>query len=123
VFFARGAERVLACGGRAWNGVVEADAIARMLEDAGVPGARIVRERASRDTYENACNAAELLPDRREVILVTCTWHLRRATMLFERAGIAVVEGIGAVPEGATRLEHAYWRARERVAAWKDRRR
>jgi uncharacterized SAM-binding protein YcdF (DUF218 family) len=122
-FFARRAEVVMACGGRAWDGVVEADAIAELLQGCGVPANAIVRERVSLDTYENACNAAQLLKDRRDVILVTCSWHLRRATMLFEKAGLRVVEGVGAEPEGAGILARVYWRARERVAGWKDGRR
>jgi uncharacterized SAM-binding protein YcdF (DUF218 family) len=122
-FFARRAEIVMACGGRAWDGVVEADAIADVLEGCGVPKDAIVRERISLDTYENACNAAQLLKGQRDVIVVTCSWHLRRATMLFEKAGLRVVEGVGAEPEGAGMAARIYWRARERVAGWKDRRR
>jgi uncharacterized SAM-binding protein YcdF (DUF218 family) len=122
-FFERSADVVIACGGRAWDGIVEADAIADVLLGSGVPAAAIVRERLSLDTYENACNAAQLLRDQRDVIVVTCSWHLRRATMLFEKAGLNVVSGVGAEPEGAGLFSRIYWHARERVAGWKDRRR
>jgi uncharacterized SAM-binding protein YcdF (DUF218 family) len=122
-FFARRAPVVVACGGLEWAGTVEADAIARILGDGGVPPSRIALERRSRDTRENATEAARLLAERgiSEVVLVTCSWHIRRATKLFEQAGLHVVDGIGVEPEAATWLDRIYWAARERVATAKDR--
>jgi uncharacterized SAM-binding protein YcdF (DUF218 family) len=122
-FFAKGAPVVVACGGLEWAGTVEADAIARILGEGGVPVARIALDRRSRDTRENASEAARLLAERglSEVVLVTCSWHLRRATGLFEEAGLVVVDGIGVEPVAATWLDRLYWAARERVAAAKDR--
>src|SRR5690606_18964589 len=81
---------VVACGGLAWGGRVEADEIARILRDGGVPEQAVVRERSSRDTWENARHAAALLGPMgvRKVVLVTCAWHLPRARRLFERAGL-----------------------------------
>jgi len=116
------AQLVLTCGGRSWDGRVEADELARMLVDGGVPVEAIVRERASLDTHENAMNAARILSARglREVVVVTCSWHLPRATKLFERAGLRVVEGVGAPPPEPTLLQRAWWTARERVSLWKD---
>lgn len=122
VFVARQASLVVACGGRHWNGRVEADELARMLEDGGVPRAAILRERASLDTHGNATHAARLLSARGagEVVVVTCSWHLPRATKLFQRAGLRVVEGVGAPPPAPTLLSRAWWAARERVSLWKD---
>ncbi|MBX3222791.1 MAG: YdcF family protein [Labilithrix sp.] len=122
VFVARGARLVVACGGRDWNGRVEADELARMLEDGGVPRDAILRERVSRDTFENAVEAARLLTERglREVVVVTCSWHLPRAKKLFERAGLGVVDGVGAPPPHATLIARGWWTARERVSLWKD---
>lgn len=112
---------MVACGGVAWNGRVEADELARMLEDGGVPATAIVRERASRDTRGNARHAAELLRARgvEDVIVVTCSWHLPRATRLFERAGLRVVAGIGAPPPNPTLAKRLWWAARERLSTWK----
>ena len=120
----RGAELVVACGGRAWGGRVEADELARLLEEEGVPNDAILRERSSLDTLENAVFAAALLRRReiREVALVTCAWHLPRASSLFRRAGLEV-EGIGVEPPQATLLQRAYWAAREKVTSLKDARR
>jgi len=121
-FVSRRALLVVACGGREWDGRVEADELARMLVDGGVPGDAIVRERASRDTHENATHAARILAARglNEVVVVTCSWHLPRATTLFARAGLRVVDGVGAPPPEPTLLQRAWWTARERVSLWKD---
>lgn len=116
---------VVACGGRAWEGVVEADAIARGLEAAGVPAGAIVRERCSLDTRDNARFAAALLARRGtfRVSLVTCAWHLARAEGLFRAAGLEVEAGRG-VPRPATgRVAATLLRAREAVSTWKDARR
>ena len=96
-----------------------------MLEEGGVPQTAIVRERASLDTHENAINAARLLVERgvRDVVVVTCSWHLPRATKLFERAGLHVIEGVGAPPPNPSLLARVWWTARERVSTWKDLRR
>jgi uncharacterized SAM-binding protein YcdF (DUF218 family) len=93
-----------------------------MLTDGGVPAEAILRERTSLDTSENATYAARLLSERgiRDVVIVTCTWHLPRATRLFERAGLRVVQGIGAPPPNPTLLARAWWRARETVSSLKD---
>ena len=122
VYRERGASLVIACGGRAWDGVLEADDLARMLVEAGVPDAAILRETSSVDTHENATGANALLVERgiRDVVVVTCSWHVPRATMLFDRAGLNVIAGVGAEPPHPTLLDRLYWRARERVSLWKD---
>jgi uncharacterized SAM-binding protein YcdF (DUF218 family) len=121
---ARGADLAVACGGRAWNGLVEADAMARALALAGVPEAAIVRERCSFDTRDNARFTAALLARRglRRVLLVTCAWHLPRAERLFRRAGLEV-EGVGVAPPSSSPRQRAYWRVRETLSSWHDARR
>lgn len=114
---------VVTCGGPV-HGAVEADELARLLIEDGVPDDRIVRERTSRDTRENARNAARLLRDlgpraHEEVIVVTCSWHLPRATRLFERAGLRV-SGVGVPPPNPTLLQRVFWAGRERISMGKD---
>ena len=124
VYARRGASLVVACGGRAWDGLVEADALARMLRDGGVPPDAIVRERCSLDTRDNARFAAAMLARRGidRVLLVTCTWHLPRAERAFRAAGLEV-EGIGVDPPEPSLFQRLYWRQRERLSSWNDARR
>lgn len=111
---------VVASGGRAWGGVVEADALAAELVRRGVPPEAILHERRSLSTLDNARFTAEALGRRgvRLVCVVTCAWHLPRAVVAFERTGLAVV-GLGA-PEGVAPVPRRIWRwGRERVlSAW-----
>ena len=84
---------VLTCGGKAWSGVREADALADFLIAAGVPEAALEREVWSHSTRENAHFAAKLLLPRglRRIGLVTCDWHMPRALRCFEGAGFEPV--------------------------------
>ncbi len=93
-----------------------------MLHEAGVPEEVVIRERRSRDTQENAIYAARLLRERgiTDVVIVSCTWHVPRARRLFARAGLNVVDAVGAKPPNPTWFRRTYWAARERVAAVKD---
>jgi uncharacterized SAM-binding protein YcdF (DUF218 family) len=121
---ARGGTLAVACGGRSWEGVVEADELARRLIAGGVPEESVVRERCSLDTRDNARFAAALLRRRglSRVVLVTCSWHLPRAERAFRAAGLEV-EGVGAPPPSSTFLERLYRRERERLSSWNDARR
>ena len=123
-FRARGANLAVACGGRAWRGLVEADAIAEGLVAQGVPAASVVRERCSLDTRDNARFTAALLARRglADVLVVTCSWHLPRAERLFRLAGLRV-EGLGVDPPGPSLRRRAYWEVRERLSSWNDARR
>lgn len=122
---------VLACGGTRWDGVVEADALADLLQQHGVPTEKIVKERGSENTYENAVEAARILTDKPvgqgesraghpAVVLVTCSWHLRRARILFERAGLTVRRGLGVPPPSPSLFDRVWWYGREQVSMWRD---
>ncbi len=114
---------VVVAGGRAWpvarSRRVEADAIAEELVRAGVDEALIVRERGSTTTRENARYATELVVTRgiSRVVLVTCSWHMARATAHFRSEGLDVA-AYAADPGAAGLPTRAYRRVRERVA-WK----
>lgn len=109
---------IVASGGRVWDGVVEADAMAEALEAEGVHARAILRERCSFSTRENARYTADILTRRgtADVIVVTCTWHLPRAERAFAKRGLRV-EGIG-VPAPVDRVRSTYYETRERIALW-----
>jgi uncharacterized SAM-binding protein YcdF (DUF218 family) len=112
---------VVASGGRAWGGLVEADGLARELTRRGVPDERIVRERLSLSTRENARYTGEALRTRglARVVIVTCTWHVPRAAALFRREGLEVAAR--GAPDPRASLTARVWRwGRERVAAHLD---
>lgn len=70
----------------------EAEAIAAMLEELGVPASAVVRENGSANTYQNCANSKRLLDARgaREVLLVTSAVHMRRAVATCRSAGIVL---------------------------------
>jgi uncharacterized SAM-binding protein YcdF (DUF218 family) len=103
-------------GGESTPGVVEADVMATRAEEEGVPARAILRERASRDTIENARMSVALLRARLQrsprVLLVTSDYHLDRAARLVVCAG-AAVEASAADP-GLSAREHARRKRSER---------
>ncbi len=80
---------ILACGGKRWSGVREADALCAFLGELGVPEGALERELWSRSTRQNAHYAAQLLLPRgmSRVAVVTCDWHMARALRCFRGAG------------------------------------
>ena len=82
-------EHILACGGKSWAGVREADALCAYLIARGVPERVLERELWSESTRRNAHYAAQLLIPRgiRHVGLITCDWHMPRALRCFRGAG------------------------------------
>jgi uncharacterized SAM-binding protein YcdF (DUF218 family) len=113
---------VLACGGKAWRGVREADALAAYLIERGLPESSIERELESRSTRQNAHHAAALLLPRgvRRVRLVTCDFHMDRATRCFEGAGFTV-EPLPALSPAVAMSKTLVREARERACLAVDR--
>lgn len=70
----------------------EAEVMARLARDLGAPGEALWLETASRSTSENALGCARLLRERgvASVWLVTCDFHVARASAQFRRAGLEV---------------------------------
>jgi len=108
---------VIASGGRAWAGAVEADALASALVALGVPRGVIARERCSHTTRDNARFTAAACARRGigAVVLVSCGWHLERARACFEREGLDVLECVSAGDGEGGRIKRAWVRGRERV--------
>jgi uncharacterized SAM-binding protein YcdF (DUF218 family) len=90
-------QRILVSGGNLpWDRlqVPEAEVIAGLLEELGVPPGAITIEAASATTYENAVEAAKL-PQVRDnsgsLLLITSGWHMPRAVAAFEAQGVRVI--------------------------------
>jgi uncharacterized SAM-binding protein YcdF (DUF218 family) len=109
---------VVASGGRAWHGVLEADAMREALIGRGIARARVLPERCSYSTRDNARFTAVLL--RRigihRATIVTCDWHQARAQALFRAEGLEVDALPVASPPARWPLRVWRW-GRERVAA------
>lgn len=90
------AQLVVPCGGLGRFPPTEAEAMAKMLHEAGVPPEAIIQETRSTNTRENIRFAKALL-DRigeAEVILVSDAYHLPRARMIARRAGLIVTSSV-----------------------------
>lgn len=95
------APRLLAVGG---GEPCEADGIARLACEMGVPEAAVLRERRSLNTRDNAIFAAQILQAEglKRALLVTDWPHMARALGCFRLVGVrcqaAPVPGTGARP-------------------------
>jgi len=68
----------------------EAEAAGRLWQSLGVPKQRIVLEKESLDTRMNASGVAALIKGKR-VVLVTSAFHMPRAMLAFQKAGMDAV--------------------------------
>lgn len=84
------APSLLFTGGAVHNIHVEAQVMAGLAVRLGVPAAAIVAETRARDTFENASYCRQIMPARgwQDAIVVTTPYHVRRASRIFDLAGI-----------------------------------
>ena len=70
-----------------------AEDMTQMLTSLGVPTEALIIEDRSRNTYENALYAKELLAEKgiNKILLVTSAMHMPRAVALFEAQGFKVM--------------------------------
>ncbi len=68
----------------------EAETMARLAIGFGAKQTQLVLESNSRSTFENAARCAELLQGHKEILLVTCDFHLARAMAHFRRMRFSV---------------------------------
>jgi uncharacterized SAM-binding protein YcdF (DUF218 family) len=92
---------IIVSGGITWaSGPNESEAVvaARTLTRLGFPADRIIQEPLSTTTWENARRTAEVMTARglHRAAVVTTAWHMPRAMLSFQRAGVDAV----AVPAG-----------------------
>jgi uncharacterized SAM-binding protein YcdF (DUF218 family) len=89
------AQTIIVSGGNlpwARSSATDADLAAKLLEVYGVPPDSIIVESSSRNTHENAINAAAIWRERHfhSGLLVTSATHMPRALASFRRAGLDV---------------------------------
>jgi uncharacterized SAM-binding protein YcdF (DUF218 family) len=80
---------LLVFSGAAREGEISnAEAMGALAQKQGVESAQIILEEDSRDTFENARNVAKIIKERnlQSIILVSSSYHQRRALISFRRA-------------------------------------
>ncbi len=83
---------IVASGAHRWHPPSEAQVIARICRDAGVPDAVLFLEEGATTTAENLTRSVPILRalDATEVLLVTDRAHGRRAALVARRMGLSV---------------------------------
>lgn len=92
---------IIVTGGAPDGEIAEAVVVKRFLMDLGVSEQKIILETNSLDTGQNALFSKEIMLQRnlQKAILVTSAYHIKRASFMFEKAGVNHVN-CGAAPEG-----------------------
>lgn len=76
-----------------------AEAIRLELRLRGADSSRISILKRCRNTREEALQAAENLPEKARVVIITSPEHMRRAIKCFRKAGVKTVGGVPAFPD------------------------
>ena len=94
----------------------EAEHMASMLADQGVPGTALIIDNSSRNTHENAVHSVALLRKARlqHILLVTSPMHMPRAAATFRRQGLDVIPAPTIEPP-ALPLKGAAWMPQRRA--------
>lgn len=84
------ARALLFTGGAVYNEHVEAQVMAALAVQLGIPAAAITAETRARDTVENAhyCRQIMQAAGWQDAIVITTPYHVRRASRIFRLAGI-----------------------------------
>lgn len=83
---------VILSGGRKWDGVSESAVMHAWWRASGALSIHLVTEDSSLTTRQNAVEVARLCEKLgyRRIVLVTCDFHMARASRLFRRQGLWV---------------------------------
>jgi uncharacterized SAM-binding protein YcdF (DUF218 family) len=78
------APQLIVSGGAAHNRFVEADVMAELATELGVPAADVVREREAKNTVENLARSVEIMQARgwHSVLIVTSAAHVPRSAWI-----------------------------------------
>jgi uncharacterized SAM-binding protein YcdF (DUF218 family) len=98
LYLAGRAPRILLSGSALEGKVSEAQIMARLLRQRGIPDAAIILENESRNTFENARFSAIAMRGQKltSALLVTSALHMPRALESLEKRGIQVTAAGGA---------------------------
>ena len=100
----------LVSGGVGIHPPSEASVMAQLLQQAGIPGARILLDEAATDTLESVQNCASIirsLPDHGDVIVCSDIYHIPRCRWLFKLYGVSTRSGT--VASGRTQNKSSRW--------------
>ena len=84
---------IVVCGGQASKyGTAEAQVLGRFLIELGVSPDHVILEQHSRDTFENAKYAGQIVArfGFKAPLLVTSGYHMKRSVLSFNKVGMAV---------------------------------
>lgn len=86
------AERIIVTGGYVENGPTEASVMLRVLTSEGVPESAVVLEEQAHNTIQNIGYSKEIMQRNgwATAILVTEPYHIKRATLIAQDAGLHV---------------------------------
>ena len=101
---------VITGGNKPWQKAVipEAQRVADLLVEFGVPRSALVLETRSRSTRENAVNTAAVFKERgwRHGLLVTEGVHMPRALTAFQKVGLDVTPAATGIHSGLVKLDN-----------------
>jgi uncharacterized SAM-binding protein YcdF (DUF218 family) len=109
----------LPTGGALGDGPAEADVMARLLVEGGVPADRIVRDDRALDTLQSVVNCTAIVGRLGATAVMVCSdgYHLPRCRVLFRLAGVATrAEPVPPDLDTTARLKRFSYAARELVA-------
>ena len=97
--------------------MLDAEVARQILAEMGLPVGRLILEKTSRNTYENAVFSADIVrPGPQEKwILVTSAWHMPRALACFRKAGWSVTPAPTGYFTDGTYHAHGLFRFDEQV--------
>jgi uncharacterized SAM-binding protein YcdF (DUF218 family) len=103
------APRILVSGGAAHNHWVEADSMAHLAEQQGVPAADILEERQSLNTIQNVYYSTAILKAHgwKSVEVVSSWSHIPRATLILEHFPLLWHTDVAPWPHEYSRLHRA----------------
>jgi uncharacterized SAM-binding protein YcdF (DUF218 family) len=86
------AEHIIATGGFIDNGATEASVMLRVLTSEGVPESAVILEEQAHNTIQNIGYSKEIMQKNGwdTAILVTEPYHIKRATLIAQDAGLHV---------------------------------